>query len=1078
MAVKIDELELEIKHTGKDAADDIDKLTAALGRLKDAVKNVPADAFKKAVGGMSGNKDEGVQAVEKRWVKARQAVEDYAKAADKARQIDAKRLTQGGSAQKREDPTLNAGNSAKMAEQATIKYASSVRNLGLAMRKSASLGTGLLRMFGKATLSGLSFGRSMLGIFPPSFMDRIKSTAALVKKLSGQFARVASIKAIRKAISYITKGMKEGIDAMYQWSASVDGVFAASMDRIAASSNYLKSALGTTVSPLINAVAPVVEYLTDRFVDLLNAIQQVFAALTGQGFWTKAERGVSQYADSLGGAADAAKKLNVQLMDFDEINNITTPNDGAGGGGGGANGGLNTSYVESSLPDWAQAIKDAVDKGDWAGAGSALATKINSVVDGIDAENIGKRFATKINNGLSFVNSFLSVTDFYGIGNKIAELLNGAVGSDGVDWSLVGQTIANKSNAAINAALGLVENFSFTDAGKGVGTAIANWLRTLNWTGLGKLFREGPLKIAEFISSALDNVTAKDISNAIDSFLTGLGSGTTLGTTIGSALKKFLTQTVPWGSIGKGMHDVASYFLDAIKGVFDSITASDVGNAITSFLGGLNLPELGTKIGTAIGTALNKIPWASIGSALGDIAEALINCLKAAVKAVDWGELASGIAEGIGGLGWEGVFLLALPNISSGLTSFVTGSKLKNKITSLLSSAASTVAPWVVAGLAAGGLIGFIFEGLLDLIGEENWKNFIDTYSQGAFKTGLTQSGTGYEGYDWFYNFDTGKIESKAGEAGEAFGTSFIEKLAKYMPKPGESLYQWLSRVATIGSFKQGAEKTGGSTGHYFNDAFNTSVGDKQKGIPNTRKNILGMLENDKMFGNSGAKAANAYIGKTGNTESLYKAASSASSLGDKVATNLRKGGAYAAKGASAATAFTAKTGGLGTIIATAATIGKEAAQAVRNANWSGQGYASGASWFNRWASTIANGIKTMKINNAITGGKQNFGTVTYGEMAQGGFVDSGQYFLAREAGPELVGRIGNRTAVANNDQIVAAVASGVRDANAEEIAVLREQNSLLRTIAAKNTNVSLRPDAAAGRWVKQAQVAYARVTG
>ena len=37
--------------------------------------------------------------------------------------------------------------------------------------------------------------------------------------------------------------------------------------------------------------------------------------------------------------------------------------------------------------------------------------------------------------------------------------------------------------------------------------------------------------------------------------------------------------------------------------------------------------------------------------------------------------------------------------------------------------------------------------------------------------------------------------------------------------------------------------------------------------------------------------------------------------------------------------------------------------------------------------------------------------------------------FIAREKGPELVGKIGKHTAVINNDQIVASVASGVYDA-------------------------------------------------
>jgi hypothetical protein len=48
---------------------------------------------------------------------------------------------------------------------------------------------------------------------------------------------------------------------------------------------------------------------------------------------------------------------------------------------------------------------------------------------------------------------------------------------------------------------------------------------------------------------------------------------------------------------------------------------------------------------------------------------------------------------------------------------------------------------------------------------------------------------------------------------------------------------------------------------------------------------------------------------------------------------------------------------------------------------------------------------------------------------ADGGFVDQGQIFVAREAGPELVGTIGSRTAVVNNDQIVESVSRGVYQA-------------------------------------------------
>lgn len=76
---------------------------------------------------------------------------------------------------------------------------------------------------------------------------------------------------------------------------------------------------------------------------------------------------------------------------------------------------------------------------------------------------------------------------------------------------------------------------------------------------------------------------------------------------------------------------------------------------------------------------------------------------------------------------------------------------------------------------------------------------------------------------------------------------------------------------------------------------------------------------------------------------------------------------------------------------------------------------------------------------------------------ATGGFPETGQAFIARENGiPEMVGTIGSRTAVANNDQIVESISVGVADANSEQNALLREQNSLLRALLEKDSGVYL----------------------
>lgn len=81
---------------------------------------------------------------------------------------------------------------------------------------------------------------------------------------------------------------------------------------------------------------------------------------------------------------------------------------------------------------------------------------------------------------------------------------------------------------------------------------------------------------------------------------------------------------------------------------------------------------------------------------------------------------------------------------------------------------------------------------------------------------------------------------------------------------------------------------------------------------------------------------------------------------------------------------------------------------------------------------------------------------VSLPRFAEGGFPEQGQMFIAREAGAEMVGSIGRRTAVANNDQIVAGIAGGVAEANAEQNVLLREQNALLRAILEKDSGVYL----------------------
>lgn len=74
-------------------------------------------------------------------------------------------------------------------------------------------------------------------------------------------------------------------------------------------------------------------------------------------------------------------------------------------------------------------------------------------------------------------------------------------------------------------------------------------------------------------------------------------------------------------------------------------------------------------------------------------------------------------------------------------------------------------------------------------------------------------------------------------------------------------------------------------------------------------------------------------------------------------------------------------------------------------------------------------------------------------KYAVGGLPNMGQMFVAREAGPELVGTLGGHTAVMNNDQIVSSVSAGVAQAVKEVI------QPLVKTSAGNNRPIQISLD-------------------
>lgn len=126
---------------------------------------------------------------------------------------------------------------------------------------------------------------------------------------------------------------------------------------------------------------------------------------------------------------------------------------------------------------------------------------------------------------------------------------------------------------------------------------------------------------------------------------------------------------------------------------------------------------------------------------------------------------------------------------------------------------------------------------------------------------------------------------------------------------------------------------------------------------------------------------------------------------------------------------------GTKSLIAKASTAGASALETIKK-KWSG--IKSGTKSLTVKMGAVWNGVKDAFLK--FIGWKASGGVYAGGHWhpvqsyATGGSPTGGQMFLAREAGPELVGTIGGNTAVMNNDQIVSSVAAGVAKAVAATI--------------------------------------------
>lgn len=447
---KIENLSIVLSANAQAAIAEIDKLASALGKFSTASRNA---------GGAAKQTDDEVKDMGETTVKA----------------------------------ASQTGEAAEKAETAANKFA----GIGAALKGFGGRISSIAKGIGVA---GKAFA-AIPGYFGGKFVDSIKSATAGISHFFGMVKRVAMMRMIRAALKFITQGIQEGMKNLYAWSNAVNGQFARSMDTLSTASKYAGNSIAAMASPLINALAPAIDFVVDKLVDMFNLFNQIFARLSGQTSYTAAKKVASQWQDASesasGSARRAADEIKRTILDFDEINKLNDANASSGGGGGGGGGSgssgasmFETRQIDGAVTSFVDQIRAAFEAGNWQELGTVLGNKVNELVEKIDFAGAGQKVGYYINAWFSTKYWTLDTINFTNIGTKIAEFLNNAIGQ--IDFNIIGRSLVQKMEIIGDTMIGFFKEFNWGQAAaefsafvRGAYDELTKWFNNTDWRDLG-----------------------------------------------------------------------------------------------------------------------------------------------------------------------------------------------------------------------------------------------------------------------------------------------------------------------------------------------------------------------------------------------------------------------------------------------------------------------------------------------------------------------------------------------------------------------------------------------------------------
>lgn len=692
------------------------------------------------------------------------------------------------------------------------------------------------------------------------------------------------------------------------------------------------------------------------------------------------------------------------------------------------------SWVNDNVDQFAKGAKKVA---------KLLATAINGFVAKLDWAGLGSAIGKSMKAAIEAETTFFSTVNWLNLGKAIATTLNAWIDTGVIQSYLKGT--ATKIRAAIELAFGAIKTFHFSSLGTALGQGINDAFAVMNkvnkktglngWQELGQTISGGISGILTSISTALNTVKWDSVGQAI-------------ATAIGS---------IDFKGIVWNLRDVAIKILgalaEAIKGAF---AQSPVETAIVTALGFIKLSTLttksmekaATKILKVLGISLEKDETAltvlggkikgAIEIALGKVKDFGMNYVKPLAGKI-MGKIAtavgaetatvSGIASAIG---------TGITTAFAQVPALMTGS-LSGLATAGAAATAATVATTLVAAVAAVGIGAKIGKSIGDELVSEDMKQYqVDwKFSDFIHFTDDDWSDFWSAFADWWVD-----VQDWWGNKALAIKTTFGDWKKSISGWWNGVKAWWGDKYVTLKAAVQ--EKVDGAL-------------DKVKGAWNAIKDKVSTLTADAKEKAAGALAAlksswtaikdskavktlaqtgKDIIDKAKKSWDAIKSGQATKTLKEKGKSAIEKVSRIWNKIKDREVTQTLKQEGTKAFNKVkkawdSLTDKKISVSLITDAVKSGIKLI--IDWINKYIIGAINKIKVSIPKWVPKIGGKDFGfnlkTIAMPKFATGGFPEQGQYFLAREKGPELVGTIGNKTAVANNNQIVQSVSDGVFNA-------------------------------------------------